>query len=533
MDDQTFWDEIEAYCGRLSYTVGEQVSIHCSTKAENYQVVIERWGAERSEVWRAEGVKGVYTPPPTDADTNGCCWPVSLSVPVSDRWRSGFYLVTVTAEGAQRGRDVAHACFVVRASASQQQPMSAPEPRSRRSSTLLVLATNTWNADNTWGGKSLYTGGHQVSFARPFGRGILCRPQVERDDRKARPVRWGEDPDADGHTFQSYRIERGYPAAIGSTGWFTHERRFVEWAERAGHEFDMAVSSDLDNIDGLLDGYDLVLSVGHDEYWTAAGRDAVDTYIAQGGNWASFSGNTMFWQVRLVDDANHMVCYKYAATEHDPVVAQGDPASATGMWCDPTIDRAEWTTIGAGSAFGLYHRFGQATPLGTGGYTVVDPDHWMLAGTGMTYGDVIGRDHGVVGYETVGCPLDFDDDQRLVARPIPGQPVDVEIVGFALASNLGMGEYPKSISALSDQGDLEFVAQRFFSGAPDQNPPSAEALGRARRGNSVMLTCRPAGVDGGEVVTVGTTDWVFGLAEDGVVARVTANVLVQLTSGEE
>jgi hypothetical protein len=40
-----------------------------------------------------------------------------------------------------------------------------------------------------------------------------------------------------------------------------------------------------------------------------------------------------------------------------------------------------------------------------------------------------------------------------------------------------------------------------------------------------MLTCRPAGATGGEVVTVGTVDWVFGLATDPAVAKVTANVL--------
>jgi len=28
--------------------------------------------------------------------------------------------------------------------------------------------------------------------------------------------------------------------AIGSAGWFTHERRFVEWTEGAGYEFDYA-----------------------------------------------------------------------------------------------------------------------------------------------------------------------------------------------------------------------------------------------------------------------------------------------------
>ena len=43
-----------------------------------------------------------------------------------------------------------------------------------------------------------------------------------------------------------------------------------------------------------------------------------------------------------------------------------------------------------------------------------------------------------------------------------------------------------------------------------------------------MLTCRPFGPDGGEVVTVGSTDWVFGLASDPAVMQVTANVLAHL-----
>ena len=40
-----------------------------------------------------------------------------------------------------------------------------------------------------------------------------------------------------------------------------------------------------------------------------------------------------------------------------------------------------------------------------------------------------------------------------------------------------------------------------------------------------MSTCRPYGPGAGQVVIIGTTDWVFGLADDPAVARVTANVL--------
>lgn len=511
-DDQTFHDEIEAYCGRLSYSAGESVALHVSTRGDRYDVTVERWGAGRDTVWSVADVAGTFTPPPADADSAGCGWPMSLEIPTADDWASGFYLVTLTAHGAPAGRDVAHAGFVVRGSSGG----------GRRA--VLVLDTNTWNAYNTWGGRSLYTGGKRVSFARPFARGMLCRPEVDRDDRKARPVRWGEEPDADGSIFQAYRTEHAYPSAIGSAGWFTHGRRFVEWAESAGHRFDYAVSSDLEHDPDALDGYDLVISLGHDEYWSAGQRAAVEAHIRRGGHLASFSGNTMFWQVRLeVDDAGtHMVCHKYTAHDDDPVMAAGLPDTMTGMWADPVVGRPEWTMLGAGSAFGLYHRFGTATARGVGGFVIYRDAHWLLDGTGLRYGDVLGATDGVVGYETVGCPLAFDDFQLPIAVNRPGLaalPDDIEVVAFTPSSNLGMGDYPKSIAALSDQGDMEFIAERVYGDATTEN------LARVRFGNAVMVTCRPFGPDGGEVVTVGTTDWVFGLAGDPAVARVTTNVL--------
>ncbi len=516
-DGVTFVDEIEAYCSPLSAPAGGTVQVHVSTRAAHYDITVERWGAERTEVFAARGLTGAFHVVPTNADSVGCGWPVSFEIDIDAQWRSGFYLVTLTASDATAGRDVTHAGFVVRNAAASAEA-------SEGTRALLVLGTNTWNAYNTWGGASLYTGGHQVSFRRPWPRGLLCRPEVERDDRKARPVRFGEEPDADGDIFQAYRLEHGYSPAIGSTGWFSHERRFVEWAEAAGYEFDYAVSSDFDANPDLLDGYDVVFGVGHDEYWTRAGRDQVDAHIVSGGDYVSLSGNTMFWQVRLVDGSgaaglDHMIGHKYGGHSDDPVVAAGEASEMSGLWCDPLVDRPEWTTLGAGSVFGLYHRFGQATPRGTGGFTVFRYDHWMFEGTGLRYGDLLGADHGVVGYETVGCPITLDEFQLPVVRPVPGMPADHEIVGLALSSNLGVGEYPKSISALNDQGDLEFLAERYYG---DTSP---ENLARVRHGNAVMVVCRPAGTDGGEVITLGTTDWVFGLADDRLVAQVTANIL--------
>jgi len=511
--DVTRFDAVEGYCGQLSYRPGDEVTLHVASRSAQFDVEVYRWGATRELVWSQLGVVGIDHAVPADADANGCGWPVAVRFTVPSEWRSGFFHVVLRGHDDPSDAAAGHAQFVVRSAT----------PRARA---LLVIATNTYNAYNNWGGCSLYTGGNAVCFDRPFGRGMIWRPGTERDDRKSRPRYTGEQHDIDGLAYQAYRGALDYPGYIGSSGWFTYERRFVEWAEADGFEFDYAVSSDLELDPTALDGYQVVLCVGHDEYWSAAQRDAVERFVHGGGNLATFSGNTMFWQVRLEPLAGQhgrrMVCHKYSAQLTDPVMGTAEQHTMSGMWADPVVGRPETSILGAGSAWGLYSRFGLATPRGSGAFTVYRDGHWMFEGTDLRYGDLLGVDAGVVGYETVGCKLTFDDYQLPVAAGGDGTPADIEVVAFTPAGNLRVGEYPKSIAAKDDQGDLEFVAERLY-GRLD-----ADSIARVRHGNAVMLTCRPT-EGSGEVVTIGTTDWVYGLA-DPMVARVTRNVLHHLTA---
>ncbi len=502
----TLVDSVEGYCGRLSYGPGDTVELHASARCATYRVTIERWGATRVTVFEMDQVPGTHYPAPPNASAIGCDWPAApVHITASSEWESGFYLVTMTPDDGTRST---HAGFVLRAG-------------SVRKRALLVVATNTYNAYNTWGGKSLYTGGTNVSFRRPFPRGLLCRDEIDRDDRKSRPTRFGEQPEVDGGVFQAWRHAHGYPPSVGSTGWFTFERRFAEWAERNGYQFDYAISSDPADDPSVLDGYTLVLSVGHDEYWSTPQRNAFENYVAAGGNLASFSGNTMFWHVRIEDDGDTMVCHKYDAHKTDPIRDE-HPAAITGMWADLQVGRPEWHFIGGGSAYGLYSRFGQATPRGSGSFTVYRHDHWLFDGTGLRYGDELGADQGIVGYETVGCRLDLDEYQLPIARGGDGTPTEISVVAWTPASNIDFGEYPASASS-DVQADLPAIADRVFGGLDDV------ARAKARYGNAVMLVCRPF-PNGGEVVTIGSTDWVFGLV-DPAVSKVTDNVLRRFLNG--
>ncbi len=50
----------------------------------------------------------------------------------------------------------------------------------------------------------------------------------------------------------------------------------------------------------MLEGYDVVVIAGHDEYWSWDQRDALDIFLEKGGKLARFAAN-MLWQVRIED----------------------------------------------------------------------------------------------------------------------------------------------------------------------------------------------------------------------------------------
>ena len=253
---------VTGYCWPQSVRPGEQVGLHMSSSAGRpVRVEVARVGGRREVVFSADAVAADEHQTPEDASSNGCGWPVGLTLDVDPRWRSGYYEVVMEIEvGDKVRRD--YAFFVVRPSSGTR--------------IVVALATNTWHAYNDFGGPNLYTGGTQVAMRRPMAAGYLYKPPG-----KGRRVTGTGAPDPQNAAHVGYLQINHLSGYAGSAGWPDWELPFIEWAEREGFEVGVCTNADLEEHPEVLDGASLYVSVGHDEYWSGGMRDTVEAFIAQ------------------------------------------------------------------------------------------------------------------------------------------------------------------------------------------------------------------------------------------------------------
>ncbi len=450
-DENSF--SIEGYPGEISVVQGGEIGFHISSTAPKFSVEITRLGSKNEVVWNKKNLPGQLHPVPEDASANGCGWPETLRVPIDPKWKSGYYTATFTitdggGKWTQRNRRTASSdtYFVVR-----------PAEPGKNSKVLLQICSNTYNAYNNWGGFSVYAynslsknQGSKVSFERP------ARSQ-----------------------FSSW------------------EQPFIIWCEENGYELDYATNGDLEFRPEILEKYNLVLSVGHDEYWSTPMRDNLEAYIAKGGNVAFFSGNSICWQVRSEDEGKAFTCFK-ANYHMDPVFQTRDFKTLSTAWSHHLLERTENSLTGVGFIYGGY-RGSHGQFLGEkAAYKVHRPDHWVFEGTDLKRDDEFGGKDTIVGYEADGCELTWKD----------GLPIPTYKDGT-----------PKSFQILS-------------SCPVKWHPDDAEWYERweiDHTGNA----CMGIYTQGGTVFTAATTDWAHGLkGKDKHVEQITRNVLDRLSKSK-
>jgi hypothetical protein len=502
--------EIWCYSDRLSYRPGDTVTLFVSATAPRFRLEVVRDGATETVVHMADGRRASWQPTPDDCSVTGCGWQASHAFAIPADWPSGGYRLTLTAEGRDGAPIACHHLIVVR-----------PPPGRRPGRILQIAATGSWTAYNTWGGSNHYqgiTGANRDQFApvvsleRPWARGFVGLPP----EAPRVPLTVTMPPaTVPRYPHMEWAYATGHSKKYASAGWASYDSHFFRWAERSGFAIDLATQHELHFEPDLLSGYDCVVMVGHDEYWTWEMRDAVDAYVEAGGRIARFAGNFM-WQTRLEDGGRRQVCYKYRARAEDPVFRNADPSRTTTSWEAAEVGRPGAATFGLNATRGLYAGWGGCAPRGVRGFPVYRPDHWAFAGTGLFYGDILGEAGHVFGYEVDG--LDYVIRGGLPEPTgIEGTPDGLTILALGLSSLVEeSADLPAEGRFLSDE-DGRFCAEVLI-GRDD-----AAALDKVKRGAGMIVTF-PRGA--GEVFHAGSCEWVAGLLRrDPMVERVTANVL--------
>jgi hypothetical protein len=408
---------IRGYAEQPSPRAGGELTLRVSTDAPRFRVEFYRCGARLVRQADSPWLPGRDAPPHLPFQDWGAPgvglhgeplapWP-AFRFPVPAGWRSGVH-VAVLVEGDGDGRDRSHpdrttadareakALFVVR-----------PGPAHPPASILYKIPLLTYHAYNVvdGGGWCLYNmDGLSGGLPRCVG---LHRP-------------------GGGTGGTPYDIGNFDPFDPTPRQTFAHwDARFAGWLEEAGYPVDYCTDVDLHR-DGpaLLRPYRLLVSAGHDEYWSDAMRAAVEDHVAAGRNAAFFGGNTFWWRVVFDDPLTFSRRHVWSAPD-----GPGKP---------------ENTLIGVSFRNGGERdRDDHPVPVG---YRVQHSAHWVFAGTGVRDGDVFGGgpDEYLVGYECDGA--EFDRSAWGTGRPVTptgrdGTPADFVIlaVGDTRPSGWGLG----------------------------------------------------------------------------------------------
>ncbi|MER6051528.1 N,N-dimethylformamidase beta subunit family domain-containing protein [Streptomyces sp. NPDC001793] len=493
---------------RESVPVGRLLGFHVSTDAEEFRVRFYRLGKELSFVAETGPYPGVPAAPPPHPDgvpehaspAVDWNWPPYQYV-VPDDWRPGIYL----AQFVEEQRD-----FEAQSDVDERRDVERAERRARSVPLLDDAHIEGFEREffvvrprraGATGARILYKKSTYTRHAyNRADRADVQRAASLYDNPVHRPA--GPDGPC-GHRLSLHR-----PGGVIDLAYW--DAPFIAWLERGGYLVEYCTDLDLHEDPGLLSSYRLLLSVGHDEYWSAAMRDHVADFVRGGGNVAFLSANTCWWRVHPVDgnsafvsDTDHHVGEEYP---HLPATDQWWPAPPDG------VGEPENALTGVSFRNGGMWPGEWPGDRPREGYRVQHADHWVYEGTGLRDGsdggpaDALGAGTPLIGYECDGAAFARDADGVAYATGVDGTPESFLILGIYLLDPV--------------HEDFHHLKWGHW------NCPVREAAITGPRAATMGLYTA-----GGTVFTAGTTDWpvVCGRELDAGVVRVTRNVLDRLS----
>jgi putative cell wall-binding protein len=382
---KTGGSQLQGYVDKSSYNPGENIQFFINS-LNNYNVEIYRMGYYDGNGAQFKASYGEYAARKQTSSVNpvtmAANWQKSFEITIPANWESGMYLAKIIDSNLKE----TYVPFVVK------NPNPDPDGIG------IIISTNTYQAYNNWGGKSLY--GYNSSNSQAAIKVSFNRPYLEGN---------------------------------GAGQFFSYEYNMIRWLEKKGYKLSYYTNQDTDH--GLLTQNKIktLLIPGHDEYWTMQSRTEIESLSKTAMNLGIFNANVGYWQVRFEDNNQTMVAYK-ANADQDPYQSI-NPSLVTTYFRSSPVNLPENKVLGI-----MYN----GIPDKTVPMVVSNASHWLYEGTGLKNGDKI---PGVVGGE-----VDHYD----------GVLPNVEIIAHSPALFYGKSSYSDAVWYQKPEGGKAFAVGTFY-----------------------------------------------------------------------
>jgi hypothetical protein len=313
-------------------------------------------------------------------------------------------------------------------------------PRKPTAKVAVLASTNNWNAYNPFGGRSNYIMASKI-IDQPIVNSKSDLPRYKSTDYGEWKSSSGFDPISfdrpepinfvPEHVECTDPIEGRQACHVAPAEW-----RLLGWMEREGFAYDFYSDYQLHNGTLDLDAYSVLVLSTHPEYWSVEAYDRVKRWVFErGGKLMYLGGNGLNCRIEFLDDGQTMRCHN--------------------NWPSGFESRMHAQHESEANLVGVV--FTDAGVMTVAPYAVVEPDHWVFAGTGLRRGDLFGLKtlherygDGASGHETDKISPSSPKNTLLLAKGLNPDDGGAHMVTFDTPSggsvfSVGSITYPSAL----------------------------------------------------------------------------------------
>lgn len=293
-------------------------------------------------------------------------------------------------------------------------------PAKPRVSIAVLASTNNWNAYNPFGGRSNYImAGKMIDEPIVNAKADLPRYKVAdyaewKSNKEFEPLTFDR-PEPYNHVPEDVQcgdpIEGRQACHLAPAEW-----RLLGWLEQQGFDYDLY--SDYQLHDGVLDldAYRILILSTHPEYWSTEAYYKLKRWVFEcGGKLMYLGGNGLNCRIEFLDNGKSMRCHNQW------------PAGFESRFHNAAESEANLLGV-------VYTDPGAMT---SAPYAVLEPEHWVFAGTGLRKGDLFGTKilhqrygDGASGHETDKISPSTPKNAKVLAKGLNPDEGGAHLVWF-------------------------------------------------------------------------------------------------------